>query len=55
MVHTEELVLAHLKHLAEHKLLHVEKIENLMGVFSLLTGNDYRRIKMLLQRAQYLL
>jgi hypothetical protein len=51
----DELILALLKQHIELNILTKEKINSLMQTYSLLTGNDYRRIKLFLQRAEPLL
>ncbi len=48
----DELLLAMLKQLSEHNLLSEEKLARFIETFSLLTANDYRRLKLFLQRAQ---
>ena len=48
----DELLLAILRQLEEHKLLTREKLHEFSNTFSLLTGNDYRRLKLFLSRAQ---
>jgi hypothetical protein len=49
----DELLLALLKNLEMAHLLTTEKFHDFMQIFSLLTANDYRRLKLFLQRAQY--
>ncbi|MCB9493184.1 MAG: hypothetical protein H6679_02835 [Epsilonproteobacteria bacterium] len=51
----DELLLALLKNLATQQLLSKALLENFCHTFSLLTGNDYRRLKLFLQRVQHLL
>lgn len=51
----EELLLALLKNLNNHKIMHAKTIQSFVQTFSLLIGNDYRRLKLFLQRAQPLL
>ncbi|OQA35732.1 MAG: hypothetical protein BWY54_00462 [Candidatus Dependentiae bacterium ADurb.Bin331] len=51
----DELLLAVLKQLSDHQLLHQDALEQFVDTFSLLTGNDYRRLKLFLQRAQGLI
>jgi len=46
----DELLLAILKHQKEQKILTDEKIKKFFATFTLLTGNDYRRLKLFLQR-----
>lgn len=50
--HIDELILALLQQTAQARLLTTEKLQDFMHTFSLLTGNDYRRLKLFLQRAQ---
>jgi hypothetical protein len=50
----DELILALLTHLDEQKLLTDALLESFIDQFSLLTGNDYRRLKLLLQRIERL-
>ncbi len=47
----DELLLACLKNLNELNLLTPEKTATFIETFALLTGNDYRRLKLFLQRA----
>lgn len=47
----DELLLALLKNLGDHQVLSPECIKRFIKTFSLLTGNDYRRLKLFLQRA----
>ncbi len=51
----DELMLALLKQHIELKILTQDKINSFMQTYSLLTGNDYRRIKLFLQRAEHML
>jgi len=51
----DELLLALLKQQTELGIMSTEKIGKFVDTFSLLTGNDYRRLKVFLQRAQPLL
>lgn len=51
----DELILAILKSHAQYALLTPEKILLFMETYSLLIGNDYRRIKLFLQRAEPLI
>lgn len=51
----DELLLALLKQLAHRNLLTQEKINQFVEHFSLLTGNDYRRLKLFLQRVSTML
>ena len=55
LTHLDELLLAILKNQAELDLLTTEKITDFMQTFSLLSGNDYRRLKLFLQRAEPLI
>lgn len=50
----DELLLALLKNKAQLQLLTVAHLERFMATYALLTGNDYRRIKLFLQRVQRL-
>lgn len=47
----DELILALLKQAKTYKILTPEKLETFIETFSLLIGNDYRRLKLFLQRA----
>lgn len=51
----DELMLALLKQHMELNILTQNKITAFMQTYSLLTGNDYRRIKLFLQRAEHML
>jgi hypothetical protein len=51
----DELLLALLKQHIELNILTKDKINIFMQTYSLLTGNDYRRIKLFLQRAEHML
>jgi len=51
----DELLLALIKQQRELNILTQEKINSFMQTYSLLTGNDYRRIKLFLQRAEHIL
>ncbi len=51
----DELLLAILKQLSDQNLLDQHTLEQFVDTFSLLTGNDYRRLKLFLQRAQDLI
>lgn len=51
----DELLLALLKHHRDFNIFTHEKISSFMQTYSLLTGNDYRRIKLFLQRAEPIL
>ena len=48
----DELLLALLRTQAELKLLSDEKLQQFTNAFSLLTGNDYRRLKLFLHRVE---
>ncbi len=48
----DDLLLALLEQLAQSAALSPEKLSRFITTFSLLTGNDYRRLKLFLQRAQ---
>ncbi|TET36283.1 hypothetical protein E3J61_00785 [Candidatus Dependentiae bacterium] len=48
----DELLLALIGQQMENKLMNQEKIMQFMDTYSLLTGNDYRRIKLFLQRVE---
>lgn len=50
----DELLLVMLKHLTDQKLLTQEKQDQFFDIFSLVVGNDYRRLKLFFQRAQHL-
>lgn len=51
----DELLLAVIKNLEDHKLMTPEKVRALVASFSLLTGNDYRRLKLFMQRLEPIL
>jgi hypothetical protein len=51
ILHLDELLLATLKHQVELGILTKERFTRFIETFSLLTGNDYRRLKLFLQRA----
>jgi hypothetical protein len=51
----DELLLALLKQHIELNILTKDKINIFMQKYSLLTGNDYRRIKLFLQRTEHML
>ena len=51
----DELMLALLKQHIDLNILTKDKINAFMQTYSLLTGNDYRRIKLFLQRAEHML
>jgi hypothetical protein len=48
----DELLLALLQHQASNKLLDSQKLDSFCQTFSLLTGNDYRRLKLFLKRIE---
>jgi len=48
----DELLLAILKSSSDEKILKVHVFEKFIKMFSLLTNNDYRRLKLFLQRAK---
>ncbi len=50
----DELMLALLKQHISLNILTKEKLNSFMQTYSLLTGNDYRRIKLFLQRAEHM-
>lgn len=54
LANLDELLLAILKHLHDYNLLTQEKIEHFIDAYLLLNGNDYRRLKLFLQRTQAL-
>ncbi len=51
----DDLLLALLKQQAELNLLKTERISDFMQTYSVLAGNDYRRLKLFLERAEPLL
>ncbi len=51
----DELLLAMLKEQSDLSLLSMHKINTFIQTFSLLTGNNYRRLKLFLQRAEPIL
>jgi len=51
----DELLLALIKQHIELNIVTKEKINAFMQAYSLLTGNDYRRIKLFLQRVEHIL
>lgn len=51
LLNLDELLLATLKHQVELGILTKERLAKFVETFSLLTGNDYRRLKLFLQRA----
>ncbi|MCK4265371.1 hypothetical protein KAW80_03365 [Candidatus Babeliales bacterium] len=54
LTNLDELLLGILKQLEEYKFLTNEMLREFSKTFSLLTGNDYRRLKLFLKRAQAL-
>jgi hypothetical protein len=50
----DELLLALLKLLSENQILTSEYFEKFSEIFSLFTNNDYRRLKLFLQRTDFL-
>jgi hypothetical protein len=50
----DELILAHLKNLHDAKLLPETRLAEFIETLTLLTGSDYRRLKLFLQRVQSL-
>jgi hypothetical protein len=50
--HLDELLLAILKQQTELSILSEEKMQKFIGAYALLTGNEYRRLKLFLQRVQ---
>ena len=51
----DELLLALLKHQSELKILKNDHLNDFIATFSLLSGNDYRRLKLFLARAESLI
>jgi len=51
----DELLLALLKHYKDLTILTPDKINEFMQTYSLLIGNDYRRIKLFLQRVEHMM
>jgi len=50
----DELILAIMRHLAHHRMLSAERISRIVETFSMLINNDYRRLKLLLERIEQL-
>lgn len=50
LLQIDELLLAVIKQLADRKLITDTLLQQLVANFSLMTGNDYRRLKLFLQR-----
>jgi len=53
LVPMDELLLALLKHRRKYNLLQEKALKNFIETYSLVTNNDYRRLKMFLQRIEY--
>ncbi len=51
----DELLLAILKQLKDQDILTEVTVANFIDTFSLLTGNDYKRLKLFLQRAEQII
>lgn len=51
----DELLLAIIKQLADSKIFDHASVDNFCQTFTLFTGNDYRRLKLFLKRAEALL
>lgn len=54
-INIDELLLALLKHQADLKTLKNDRLQGFIQTYSLLTGNDYRRLKLFLQRIESLI
>lgn len=52
ILNVDELLLALLKHLSSSNMLTAENLTKFIETLSLLNGNDYRRLKLFLQRVQ---
>jgi len=52
LFNVDELLLAILKQQAELDMLSSDKVTTFINTYSLLTGNDYRRLKLFLQRVE---
>ena len=50
----DELMLAIIRHMQSHNALSKERIKRIIDTFSMLINNDYRRLKLLLQRIEHL-
>jgi hypothetical protein len=50
----DELLLVLIKHLAQQQLLTKEKLDQFFDIYSLVVGNDYRRLKLFFQRVETL-
>lgn len=55
IVHTDELLLALLLYQKTLQLLSTSTVETFIEYYSLLTGNDYLRLKLFLQRAEHII
>ncbi len=55
LVSLDDLLLALIEHMAATKSLTPQRFNNFIHTFSLLTANDYRRLKLFLQRVQPLI
>jgi hypothetical protein len=55
IAHLDELLLAILRQQVHLQILDQRKVERFMHLYSLLTGNNYQRLKLFLQRASTLL
>lgn len=51
----DELLLALLKHQRDIEVFSEKKINTFINTYSLLTGNDYRRLKLFLQRVEHII
>lgn len=51
----DELLLAVLKLLSDNLTLKKDTVEKFINIFSILTGNDYKRLKIFLKRAKFIL
>jgi len=51
----DELLLAILRNLSNQKLLSRQNVEEFCQIFTLLTGNEYRRLKLFLRRVEHIL
>lgn len=54
IINIDELIIALINHIQKHKVLEKEHLITFIENFSLLTGNDYRRLKLLLQKIPHL-
>jgi hypothetical protein len=55
LAYLDDLLLAVIEQLARARTLNAERLRNFMHTFSLLTANDYRRMKLFIQRAHPLI